>query len=139
MTWPGAATRTARVTLARRLLAHRRLAVLLCVAALLMKLVVPSGFMIGDHHGRLSIEVCSGVAPTTMAMPGHGKSRDHGKAEQPCAFAGLSAAALGAVDAVLLAGLIAFVMTAWLVAAPRPEPRARAWLRPPLRGPPALF
>jgi hypothetical protein len=127
------------VTLARRLLAHRRLAVLLCTAALLMKLVVPTGFMVGDHHGRLSIEVCSGVAPVAMAMPGHPAPRDHGKAEQPCAFAGLSAAALGAVDPVLLAGLIAFVMAAWRVAVSRPAPRVRAWLRPPLRGPPATF
>ncbi|MEJ7661835.1 MAG: hypothetical protein WKG07_20775 [Hymenobacter sp.] len=53
--------------------------------------------MISNEHGRITIELCSGVVPnaTTMAMsthgdmPDHGKSQDHGKTEMPCAFAGL--------------------------------------------------
>jgi hypothetical protein len=103
----------------RRLLAQRYFAVLFCAAALLLKLLVPTGYMIGSEHGRITIELCSGVAPnaTTMAMPGthgempdHGKAKDHDKAEMPCAFAGLSAATLGAIDPVQLVALIAFVM-----------------------------
>lgn len=118
---------------------------LLCVAALLLKLMVPTGYMIGSDHGRLAITVCSGTTPgtMTMAMPGmrggsggHGTSKEHGKTEMPCAFAGLSAAMLAAVDPVLLAGLIAFVMAIGLVGTVLPTPSAAAHLRPPLRGPP---
>ena len=139
------------MTLARRLLAHRRLAALLCVAALLLKLVVPSGYMIGNHDGHLTIEVCSGMAtapakmamphamPHAMPMPSQGKPHDGAKPDQPCAFAGLSAAALGAVDAVLLAALIAFVMALAFAPATLPPPLRRVRLRPPLRGPPAIL
>ena len=135
------------MTLARRLLAHRRLAALLCVAALLLKLMVPSGYMIASHSGHLTVEVCSGMAappvkmamPHAMPMPGHGKPHDGAKPDQPCAFAGLSAAALGAVDAVLLAALIAFVMALAFAPATLPPPLRRVRLRPPLRGPPATL
>ena len=57
----------------RHLLAQRRLAVLICAAALLMKLLVPAGYMIGNDHGRLSIILCSGIAApageAVAAMP----------------------------------------------------------------------
>lgn len=129
----------------RRLLAERNLAVLLCAATLLLKLLVPTGYMIGSEHGRLTIELCSGVASQPMAMemhgdmPGHGKSKEHGKAELPCAFSGLSAAALAAVDPIQLAALIAFVMSVGLAGLALPPPCHRAHLRPPLRGPPATI
>jgi hypothetical protein len=129
----------------RRLLAQRYLAMLVCAATLLLKLLVPTGYMIGSEHGRMTIELCSGVAgqPMTMTMPGmhgdmpgHGKSQDHGKAEMPCAFSGLSAASLGAVDPIQLAALIAFVMAIGLLPAVLPAIVRRGYLRPPLRGPP---
>lgn len=129
----------------RRLLAQRYVAVLICVAALALKLVVPTGYMIGDERGHVAIVMCPGAAavPVAAAMHGvmadHGKSKDHGKPELPCAFAGLSAASLGAVDSVLLAALIVFVMAVGLSRAlPLPWIR-RSYLRPPLRGPPAVL
>ena len=120
---------------------------LLCAATLLLKLLVPTGYMIGGAQGRPTIELCSGVAgqPMTMDMathgdtPGHGESQDHGKAEMPCAFAGLSAASLGAVPSIQLAALIAFVMAAVLTPAVLPAIVRRGHLRPPLRGPPAAL
>ena len=130
----------------RHLLAQRHLAVLICAATLLLKLLVPAGYMIDSGHGRLAIVICSGTAPApmTMEMPGmhgnvpdHGKSKDHGKAELPCAFSGLSAATLGAIDPVQLAALIAFVLALGLAATILPAPSRPAHLRPPLRGPPA--
>ena len=129
----------------RHLLAQRRLAALILTAALLMKLLVPAGFMIGGHDGTITIEVCSGTAPRTMtiAVPGMGDQTpdhdkaDHGKAEMPCAFAGLSAAALGSIDPIQLAALIAFVLAIGLARAPLPAPTRTRHLRPPLRGPPA--
>ena len=121
---------------------------LLCAATLLLKLLVPTGYMIGNEHGRMTIEVCSGVASQPMAvemlgvhgdMPDHGKSKDHGKAEMPCAFSGLSAASLAAVDPIQLAAVIAFVMSAGLASLALPPPSRRAHLRPPLRGPPTTL
>ena len=132
----------------RRLLAQRYFAVLVCAATLLLKLLVPTGYMIGSEHGRITIELCSGVAPraVTMAMPemhgdmpDHGKSQDHGKADMPCAFAGLSAASLGAIDPIQLITLIVFVMAVGLSPAVLPAIIRRSHLRPPLRGPPALL
>jgi len=113
---------------------------------LLLKLLVPSGYMIASEHGRLALTVCTGAAPQAASsqMAGmrhdasdHGKSRDHGRAEMPCAFAGLSAAALDAIDPVLLASLIVHIMTARSCpAAVFTSCRQQYW-RPPLRAPPA--
>ncbi len=132
----------------RTLLAQRHLAPLLCVATLLLKLLVPTDYMIDSVHGRLTITLCSGVEPRTMTsempgmhgdMPNHGKSKDHGKAEMPCAFSGLSAAALGAIDPIQLAALIAFVMAMGIIGIALLPPSTPPYLRPPLRGPPAYL
>jgi hypothetical protein len=132
----------------RHLLAQRHLAVLICAATLLLKLLVPTGYMIDSDHGRIAITVCSGTAPAAMSMempgmhgdmPDHGKSKDNGKAEMPCAFAGLSAAVLGPIDPIQLAALIAFVLAIGLTATVLPAPLQPAFLRPPLRGPPAYL
>lgn len=136
----------------RHLLAQRHLAALLLTAALLLKLLVPTGYMIAVDHGRLSIVVCPGMTPQPapmamagmdhgmaqdMAMPHDpGKPADHGKAEMPCAFAGLSAQVLGAVDIVLLAIALAIVAAMALRGRPTVAPRDAPRLRPPSRGPP---
>jgi hypothetical protein len=88
--------------------------------------------MISSEHGRITIELCSGVVPnaTTMAilgmhgdMPDHGKSQDPGNAEMPCAFAGLSAATLGAVDPVQL---ITLMPSSWRSGCHQPSNRRRS-------------
>lgn len=131
----------------RRLLAQRSFAALLCAVTLMIKLLVPSGYMVGSEQGRITIQVCSGVMsePVTMEMPGmhggmpnHGK-KDRGKAEIPCAFAGLSAASLGAIDPVLLATLLLFILAVGTAPATSLAIARRTYLRPPLRGPPASF
>ena len=136
-----------RVFAFRRLLAQRYLAALICAAALLLKLLVPTGYMVASEHGRMTITICSGVASRSMTMempgrqgdmPGHGK-KDHGKTEMPCAFSGLSAQALGAADPILLVALVAFIMAIGLCPAVLPAPFRRTYLRPPLRGPPACL
>ena len=82
----------------RHLMTHRHLAVLLCAATLLLKLLVPTGFMIASDHGRVVMTICSGTASSPMAMDGptmhgdmagHGKPADGGKTEMPCAFSRL--------------------------------------------------
>ncbi len=132
----------------RFFLAHRHLAALICVAALALRLLIPSGYMVSGEHGRIAITICSGVAPqpASMDMPGmqndmadHGKSKEHGKAEMPCAFSSLTTQALGAIDPVLLVAVIAFVMGVALLFARSIARPAIPYLRPPSRGPPAFL
>jgi hypothetical protein len=125
------------------LLRHRMLAVWLAVLALLMKVAVPAGYMIGTEHGSITIELCSGTGPMTMTMqmPGmahHDNKSDHGKGEQPCPFSGLSAPSLAAADPILLAIAITFIVATVFRIPDKSVVRAPAFLRPPLRGPPAL-
>jgi hypothetical protein len=54
----------------------------------------------------------------------------------PCAFAGLSMLGLPAVDPLLLALAIAFLIERAIRTVMAVAPIARAYLRPPLRGPP---
>ncbi|WP_277969108.1 DUF2946 family protein [Sphingomonas echinoides] len=130
----------------RHLFAQRRLAMLICAATLLLKLLVPTGYMITVDHGRVVMTLCSGIMPAAMPMdmPGmhadagdHDTSRDHGKTEMPCAFAGFSSAVLGSIDPIQLAALIAFIVAIVLAATVLPAVARPAFLRPPLRGPPA--
>ncbi|OWK28041.1 hypothetical protein [Sphingomonas dokdonensis] len=145
----------------RLFLAQRHLAVLLLGAALLLKLLVPTGYMIDASGGRLAVIVCPGVVPAPSSvsqsagghhqMVGHQAVADHGapmkhdgsgghgQVEMPCAFAGLSAAALGAVDPIQLAALIAFVLAVGFAAMVLPAVARPVYLRPPLRGPPAFL
>ena len=128
--------------LRRHFLRHRALAGWIVAAALLMKLLVPAGYMPTLSGNSVIIQICSGYGPMTMAMPIPGKEDssgqgDHqGKAEMPCAFSGLSAPSLAAADPQLLALAILFVIVMgarFIVPLPAASP---AHLRPPLRGPP---
>ncbi|WP_294292192.1 DUF2946 family protein [uncultured Sphingomonas sp.] len=132
----------------RQILAQRHFAVLLCAATLLLKLLVPTGYMIDNGSGRMTVTICSGLGPATMTMdmptmhgdmPDDGKSKDHGKTEMPCAFSGLSAAMLGSIDPIQLAALIVFILALGLIAIIPPAPSRPAYLRPPLRGPPSYL
>ncbi|PZU79605.1 MAG: hypothetical protein DI530_08375 [Sphingomonas sp.] len=133
----------------RDLLGRRHLAALICAAALLVKLLVPAGYMIDGSDGRLAISICPGTGPvaTMPDMPGmdgeaadrHGGGKEHDPSAAPCAFAGLTAAALDTVDPIQLAARIAFTVTTGMVTARLPALHRSAYLRPPLRGPPALL
>lgn len=132
----------------RNLLAQRLVPVLICAAALLLKVLVPTGYMIVPDDGRITVAVCSGFGPQTMeivipgmdhATPGSDSSKDGGAGDMPCAFAGLSTQFLGAVDAVLLVAALAIVAGQALRPMVRRLPRAALYLRPPLRGPPLLI
>lgn len=120
---------------------------LLLAATLLARLIVPGGFMPALDHGTALLRLCPAAAepmPAMAAMAGrHGGSHEggphgseHGKAEAPCAFAGLGLAMTGPVGPALLVAAVRFAaMQALLVAVPAsPAPPAR--LRPPLRAPP---
>lgn len=129
--------------LLRRLaLNHRALAGALIALAMMMKVLVPGGFMPAYEHGRIVISICSGSAPMSMVMvipdvdhgkPGHDESQ---KPEHPCAFAGLTAHSLAAADPVLLALALVFAIALALRPMAPPVARQRPYLRPPLRAPP---
>jgi hypothetical protein len=137
--------------LRRLLLNHRQLAAWVLACALVMKILVPAGFMPVVSGGHVTIEICGGIAPaqtvmapmTAMAMaitmPGmahHSGKSDHQEREMPCAFSGLSAPSLAAVDPVLLAIAIAFIVGLVRHVRTAVPIAAQPYLRPPLRGPP---
>jgi hypothetical protein len=121
---------------------HRWAARWLIASALLLRILVPTGYMLGFEGGSVNIELCSGYGPMKMTMPmvgmmHHDQKGDHSKAEPPCEFSGLSAPSLAGVDQILLAIAIAFIL---ITVFRRPDTlgaTAPYYLRPPLRGPPA--
>jgi hypothetical protein len=118
--------------------------------ALSVKALVPTGYMIGTSSTMfMTVTICADGTGThqtaTIAVQkdegqkdwgSKEKSGGHGKTDTPCAFTALSMASLGGADAPLLALALLFVLALGLA------PRAlsplvdRAYLRPPLRGPP---
>lgn len=126
---------------------HRALAVFLTVLALSVKLVLPQGYMIGETGARtITVQMCfDGLSHETvkLVLPMTGKSstgdrHDQGKSSDHCPFSSLSMGSLAGADAPLLALALAFILI--LGFAPiHPVHRNRfTYLRPPLRGPPAL-
>jgi hypothetical protein len=128
--------------LRRLLLEHRLLCGCLIAAALLMKAVLPAGFMPMQSGGTIVLGFCSGYGPKTMAvsipMKDDRSSPDEHqpKTGMPCAFSGLAMPGLAAVDPALLALAIAFVLERAIRTATILPRIVRVYLRPPLRGPP---
>ncbi|WP_033919611.1 hypothetical protein [Sphingomonas sp. 37zxx] len=124
----------------RRLLSrHPALAALLLAAVLAMKLLVPAGYMTSVSGTTITVAVCNGSGPMTITIPMEGHDQaDRSDDAMPCAFAGVPGAMLAATDPVLLLGAILFVLALGLSRSRIVLPRAAPYLRPPLRGPPAL-
>ena len=126
------------------ILRHRLLAAWLVAAALLIKVLVPTGYMASMSAGSFVIEICAGYGPQKMvvAMPGMEHHQDekngHGAPEMPCAFSGLSAPSLAAADPLVLALAIAFIMAVVFRVAISSAVLTPTLLRPPTRGPPAF-
>ncbi|MBB5697838.1 DUF2946 family protein [Sphingomonas yantingensis] len=125
---------------------HAWIAALIVAAAMLLRVVVPAGFMTTTGaDGQLTVMVCSGEGSRamTIAIPGLvEKSQrpapgEHEKAGTTCAFAGLAAPFLGGADPILLLAALAMVAAVALRRGQRFRPLALQHLRPPLRGPPA--
>ncbi len=130
-------------TLRQYLMRHTALAAWLVVLTLLMKMLVPTGYMFGTSStGSITIELCSGFGPVAIAAPRHGMTHHHGQHDHkgkempPCAFSGLSAASLGGTDPLLLALAIAFIVTTVFLSVVPSAVVLPTYLRPPLRGPP---
>ena len=130
--------------LRRLILSNRCWAATLLGLALLLKALIPAGYMTVSSGKSIIVEICSGTGPAsvTLHIPADGSDKGHKgttSAEQPCAFASLGAQALAAVDPVILAAALAFTFILALRLVDLRLARHREHLRPPLRGPPALL
>lgn len=129
-----------RTTLKR----HRALALLVVMAALCMKIVVPTGFMIGQNSNVLTVQLCADslghAVAAKIVIPLKGKSSDSSgkQAKGECPFASLSMASMTGADAALLALALAFILALGFAPTRTTHPERVSHLRPPLRGPPAL-
>jgi hypothetical protein len=119
---------------------RRHFAMAIIMLALLMRLLLPTGFMPDVSAGKITIALCTGHGPATIdiAAPagGHHGEGQPAKHDMPCPFSSGTSYGLAGADPILLALAIAFVMALCL----RPVAATRVadapYLRPPLRGPP---
>lgn len=121
------------------------MAFMLVLAALCMKALVPSGYMIGQNSMILTVQIChDGLGDTIskkIVIPMNGEPSDStGKqAKGDCAFSSLSMASMAGANPALLAIALAFIIALGFVPTRLPRPRRILHLRPPLRGPPVLI
>lgn len=142
------------IAFAALLRSHAATAWTVIVCAVLLRAIVPAGFMPMVSANGVAIVACPGMASAQHGndasvdpMPGmvHHASPDHPQDKQPapaktdglCAFAGLTAPSIGGANSVLLAIALAIVSAAALLQRPALGITPRGFLRPPLRGPPA--
>jgi hypothetical protein len=128
-------------------ISHSRSAWWLIVAALCMKALVPAGYMIGDAQtGKLlTITICSDGAGDSItrqiALPAAGRKApesEKSRADGICPFSALGHAMIGGADPIQLALALLFLLALGFAPWHTPAPRPIAYLRPPLRGPPAV-
>lgn len=126
---------------------HARLTLVLLALALAIKAAVPSGFMLASSGDRfLTVTICSDASGTPkqmqIAIPGKqaagGDQSDMADTGPVCAFSGLGHFALGGADPVLLATALAFILLIGIAPLPSLALRDVPFLRPQLRGPPAV-
>ncbi|MCH4151357.1 MAG: hypothetical protein LKF30_05345 [Sphingobium sp.] len=118
---------------------YRTLALLLLGCALLVKAIVPQGYMVGGADRQISVQLClDGIThkSVTVSIPGKGSEKDKPAANEHCAFTSLSMTALGGADAPLLALALAFILATGFAPLYRVLHGATGQIRPPLRGPP---
>jgi hypothetical protein len=121
-------------------LSHARVAALLVALALCMKALIPAGYMLGGNRKPSpcrSAPTSLGAKITKQIDVG---TKDHGKskADTPCAFTALTHGVLGGADPIQLALALLFILTLGFAPLLPAGVKRVHYLRPPLRGPPAL-
>lgn len=107
--------------------------------ALLVRLLVPAGFMPQVAHGQVAIVGCPGMAVATTAHHHGHDAPGHDGFERPCAFAAVATpAALLAIVLLLVLPVVA-VVRRLLSLESQPAPRLALRWRPPLRAPPTIL
>jgi len=125
---------------------RRSWAMMLVVIALLIRGLIPAGYMVAPSALTLSVQICSdfqGVHGTIqIVVPRSGDGQDspgkHSQKNPPCAFSALSMASIAGADGLLLAQALAFILAIGVILVGSPVHRPFAHLRPPLRGPPSF-
>ncbi|MFM2372529.1 MAG: hypothetical protein RIS85_2251 [Pseudomonadota bacterium] len=126
------------------LMQHRVLALLVVMAALCMKIVVPVGYMPGAGSKILTVQICADAlgehAVRQIVVPMKQSHGDEGAkaAKAECPFASLSLFSLAGADFALLIAALAFILALGFAPVRPPRPRRARYLRPPLRGPPVF-
>ncbi len=122
---------------------YRSWALGLVVLALMMKLLVPAGYMPVISGTSIAIELCSGFGPEKMAvtMPGmdghHGHADRSNRGDTACGFAGHAPASIAGADPILLAIVLSLIVATVFRMPVFRRDRTRGHLRPRLRDPPA--
>ncbi|WP_341208569.1 DUF2946 family protein [uncultured Sphingomonas sp.] len=107
--------------------------------ALLVRLLVPAGFMPQVAHGQVAIVACPGMA---MASTAHHHAQDapvHDGFERPCAYAAVTGPATLLAIVLLLVPPLAAVSRRPLLTKAQVAPRSALRWRPPLRAPPTIL
>lgn len=136
-------------SLRHHFLPHRWLAAWLTGLALLARIVVPAGYMPVTSGHMATIQLCSGFGTVMVGAAGgqtrasagmtdHMPPKDaHGGRAVACGFGGLASSVLAADDMIVIVPALAFVGVRLLIRPARVAVQDRAYVRPPLRGPPA--
>lgn len=125
----------------RRLVySYRYWAVLLLSLALLIKALMPAGFMPVMTAKSITVELCSspGAKSIQIHIPLETPSSGADESDQSCAFAGLGLQGLAGADPLLITQALVFAYTVALLSADLRLPQHESYLRPPLRGPPSF-
>jgi hypothetical protein len=125
---------------------YRRLAFVLVALSLMVKALVPAGFMLSQQGKVLTVLVCADTQGRQLTrqivIPHSGEEGDAGGEHRDtggvCAFSSLATGSLANTDMALLAIALVFILALGF-AQVRPLRLERILhLRPPLRGPPVL-
>ncbi|MFA7440443.1 MAG: hypothetical protein WCZ66_05675 [Sphingomonadaceae bacterium] len=129
----------------RRMIARYPSAVAaLLLAGLLLRLLVPAGFMPVAGNGGITVVLCTdaGLQQVYIAMPRDGDAAGSADlpptVDQPCAFGSLLAPLTGGADAILLALALVFILLAGIRRHTSSVSPRLIWLRPPSHAPPAF-
>lgn len=121
-------------------LSHARVAALLVALALCMKALIPAGYMLGGESKTITVQICADSLGAKITKQIDVGTKDHGKskADMPCAFTALTHGVLGGADPIQLALALLFILTLGFAPLLPAGVKRVHYLRPPLRGPPAL-
>jgi hypothetical protein len=123
---------------------QRSLLMVIFALALLVRAVIPAGFMVSPSSLKLTVQICADGAPgqtsiqveVPLSKGGQRDNSDHGQKSEPCAFSALSMASMAGDHSTLLNVALAVIVGTIVTNGATHLRRKTRHLRPPLRGPP---